>query len=107
MPGRVQHHPYVVLRLELREPGAQGDGVLDRLRHRRHTDVEVGLHLLLALTGGGPGYATETLSTVLYEQAFIVGAYGYGTAIALVLTLIVACIAMIQLKVLRSQEVEA
>jgi raffinose/stachyose/melibiose transport system permease protein len=62
---------------------------------------------VFALTGGGPGYATETLSTVLYEQAFIVGAYGYGTAIALVLTLIVACIAMIQLKVLRSQEVEA
>jgi raffinose/stachyose/melibiose transport system permease protein len=62
---------------------------------------------VFALTGGGPGYATETLSTVLYEQAFIVGAYGYGTAIALVLALIVACISMIQLKVLRSQEVEA
>jgi len=62
---------------------------------------------VFALTGGGPGYATETLSTVLYKQAFIVGAYGYGTAIALVLALIVACIAMIQLKVLRSQEVEA
>ena len=63
---------------------------------------------VFALTGGGPGYATETLSTVLYEQAFIVvGAYGYGTAIALVLTLIVACIAMIQLQVLRSQELEA
>ena len=60
---------------------------------------------VFALTGGGPGYATETLSTDLYKQAFIVGAY--GTAIALVLTLIVACIAMIQLKALRSQEVEA
>jgi raffinose/stachyose/melibiose transport system permease protein len=61
---------------------------------------------VFALTGGGPGYATETLSTVLYKQAFVVGALGYGTAIALVLTVIVAFISLIQLKVLRSQEVE-
>jgi raffinose/stachyose/melibiose transport system permease protein len=61
---------------------------------------------VLAMTGGGPGYATETLSTVLYEQAFVQGNYGYGTAIALVLTMLVAAIAFVQLKVLRSQEVE-
>jgi len=62
---------------------------------------------VLAMTDGGPGYATETLSTVLYQEAFVLGNYGYGTAIALVLTILVAAIALLQLKILRSQEVEA
>lgn len=61
---------------------------------------------VFAMTGGGPGYATETLSTVIYKTAFVSGDYGYSTAIALVLTVIVAAISLVQLKILRSQEVE-
>ncbi|MGP4111958.1 carbohydrate ABC transporter permease [Streptomyces sp. 4N509B] len=60
-----------------------------------------------AATGGGPGYSTETLSTVLYKQAFVYGSYGYSTAIALVLALFVAAVSLVQLHYLRRREVTA
>ena len=60
---------------------------------------------VFAMTNGGPGYATETLSTVLFKQTFLFGRFGYGAMIALVLTAIVALFAFIQLRVLRSREV--
>jgi raffinose/stachyose/melibiose transport system permease protein len=58
-----------------------------------------------AATGGGPGYASETLSTVLYKQAFVFGNYGYSTAIALVLALFVAAVSLVQVHFLRGREV--
>jgi raffinose/stachyose/melibiose transport system permease protein len=58
-----------------------------------------------AATNGGPGYSSETLSTVLYKQAFVYGRYGYSTAIALVLALFVAAVSLIQLYYLRRREV--
>lgn len=58
-----------------------------------------------AATNGGPGYASETLSTVLYKQAFVYGNYGYSTAIALVLALFVAAISLVQVQMLRGREV--
>ena len=58
-----------------------------------------------AATNGGPGYASETLSTVLYKQAFVFGNYGYSTAIALVLALFVAAISLVQVNILRGREV--
>jgi raffinose/stachyose/melibiose transport system permease protein len=62
---------------------------------------------IFATTNGGPGYATETLSTVLYKQAFVFGKFGYSTAIALVLALFVAAVSLIQVYYLRSREVTA
>ena len=38
---------------------------------------------VFAMTQGGPGYATETVTTDLYKQAFVYGDYAYGTALAL------------------------
>lgn len=61
---------------------------------------------VFVMTGGGPGYATETLSVIMYKEAFVSGRYGYSTAIALVLTMIVFAFAMLQLKGLRRFEVE-
>lgn len=58
-----------------------------------------------AATNGGPGYASETLSTVLYKQAFVFGNYGYSTAIALVLALFVAAVSLVQVHLLRGREV--
>lgn len=58
------------------------------------------------MTGGGPGYATETLSVVMYKEAFVSGRYGYSTAIALVLTMIVFAFALLQLRALRRFEVQ-
>ncbi|MCO6003829.1 sugar ABC transporter permease [Actinoallomurus purpureus] len=60
-----------------------------------------------AATGGGPGYASETLSTVLYKQAFVYGKFGYSTAIALVLALFVAAVSLLQIAYLRGREVQA
>lgn len=58
------------------------------------------------MTNGGPGYATETLSVVMYKEAFVSGRYGYSTAIALVLTMIVFAFALLQLRGLRRYEVQ-
>jgi raffinose/stachyose/melibiose transport system permease protein len=60
---------------------------------------------VFAITNGGPGYATETLSTMIYKQAFVFGRYGYSTALALVLAIIVAAISLVQLHYLRGREV--
>lgn len=62
---------------------------------------------IFAATNGGPGYATETLSTVLYKQAFVFGKYGYSTAIALVLALFVAAVSLVQIYYTRRREVTA
>jgi raffinose/stachyose/melibiose transport system permease protein len=62
---------------------------------------------VFALTEGGPGHATETLSTMIYDQAFVFGYFGYSTAVALVLTLIVSALALVQLSFWRSREVVA
>ncbi|SMD22367.1 carbohydrate ABC transporter permease [Kibdelosporangium aridum] len=43
-----------------------------------------------ALTGGGPGHATDTLSTLIYKDAFTLGEFGYSIALAVILTIIVA-----------------
>ncbi|ADB35646.1 binding-protein-dependent transport systems inner membrane component [Kribbella flavida DSM 17836] len=62
---------------------------------------------IIAMTNGGPGYATDTLSTVLYKQAFVFGKFGYSTAVALVLALFVAAVSFVQIAYLRSRETTA
>lgn len=47
-------------------------------------------------TGGGPGHATETLSTVIYKNVFQFGQFGYGIALAVILTICVAIISVFQ-----------
>ena len=37
---------------------------------------------VLAVTGGGPVDASETLATQIYKQTFAFGRFGYGTAVA-------------------------
>ncbi len=44
---------------------------------------------VLALTDGGPGGATETLATEVYKTTFVYNQFGFGAAMALVLTLII------------------
>jgi raffinose/stachyose/melibiose transport system permease protein len=62
---------------------------------------------IISMTNGGPGYATDTLSTVLYKQAFVYGKFGYSTAVALVLAIFVAAVSFIQIGYLRSRETAA
>ncbi|WP_105974275.1 carbohydrate ABC transporter permease [Streptomyces geranii] len=47
---------------------------------------------VFALTGGGPGHATDTISTLIYKDAFTLGEFGYSIALAVVLTIIVAVV---------------
>jgi raffinose/stachyose/melibiose transport system permease protein len=57
-----------------------------------------------ALTGGGPGHATDTISTLIYKDAFTLGEFGYSIALAVVLTIIVAVVSAGQYVVLSRNE---
>lgn len=57
-----------------------------------------------ALTGGGPGHATDTISTLIYKNAFTLGEFGYSIALAVVLTVIVAVASTGQYVVLSRNE---
>jgi raffinose/stachyose/melibiose transport system permease protein len=57
-----------------------------------------------ALTGGGPGHATDTISTLIYKDAFTLGEFGYSIALAVVLTVIVAIVSAGQFAVLSRNE---
>lgn len=59
---------------------------------------------VLALTGGGPVGASETLSTMMWKQTWVNGRFGYGAAVALVLTLLVGVLAITQTVLLRRRE---
>jgi raffinose/stachyose/melibiose transport system permease protein len=62
---------------------------------------------IVAMTSGGPGFATETLTYQIYTVAFSEGKQGYGTAVAMVLFLLTMTFSVIQTKVTRHFEVEA
>jgi raffinose/stachyose/melibiose transport system permease protein len=59
---------------------------------------------IFALTGGGPAGATETMATQVYKQAFTLGNFGFGAAMALVLTLVILAFTIIQQSALRRSE---
>ena len=61
----------------------------------------------LSLTGGGPGRETMGLALDIYTEGFRNNRMGYGAAKAVILFFIVIVIAVIQLKVTKSREVEA
>lgn len=60
---------------------------------------------VVALTEGGPGYATETLSIFIYRQSFGANT-GYATAVALILFAITAIPTLILYRLLHSRNVE-
>jgi ABC-type sugar transport system permease subunit len=54
--------------------------------------------LILVMTGGGPGRATNVLVYQIYNEAFINFKFGYSSAIAMVLFGLVIGITLIQFK---------
>jgi len=60
---------------------------------------------VFVLTGGGPGYATETLSTIIYKTSFIYAEFGYGSAISLLFSVIVGAIVFTATALLRRREI--
>lgn len=61
---------------------------------------------IAVMTNGGPGFATETLTYIIYKVAFGEGRQGFGTALAIVLFVLIMMISLIQIRLLRKREVQ-
>ncbi|MFF5213372.1 carbohydrate ABC transporter permease [Streptosporangium sp. NPDC000396] len=57
--------------------------------------------LIYALTGGGPGTASQTTPLYMYEQAFRYFEIGYGSAMALVMLVIGAAFSLVYLRLIK------
>ena len=54
--------------------------------------------LLMSLTNGGPGHASENISLYIYNEAFKSHRMGYASALAVVLTIAVSIVAALQMR---------
>jgi raffinose/stachyose/melibiose transport system permease protein len=61
---------------------------------------------IAVMTDGGPGFETETLTYIIYKVGIGELRQGFGTAMALVLFLIIMIITVIQVKLLQKREVQ-
>lgn len=61
--------------------------------------------IIVALTNGGPGYSTESLSMFIYRNTYG-GATGYATAVAIIMFFIVLIPVALSLAVIRHRQVE-
>lgn len=59
---------------------------------------------IYSLTGGGPGKASEVAMLNIYREAFVYGRLGYGNAKAVVLTIIIIAITVVQMKLTSGKE---
>ena len=57
--------------------------------------------LIMSLTNGGPGHASENISVYIYNEAFKSHRMGYASALAVILTIIMTIIAGLQMKLTR------
>jgi multiple sugar transport system permease protein len=57
--------------------------------------------LIYALTGGGPGTASQTTPLYMYEQAFRYFEIGYGSAMALVMLVVGALFSLLYLRLIK------
>lgn len=55
-----------------------------------------------ALTGGGPYGASETLAVTIYKETFVMGRFGFGAALALVMSVIIIILTVAQRLLLRT-----
>ena len=64
--------------------------------------------VVYALTGGGPGRQTQVIALNIFEEAFkLNNRYGYASAKAIILFLIIFLITLVQLRIMKRKEVEA
>ncbi|MBU9728626.1 carbohydrate ABC transporter permease [Diplocloster modestus] len=62
--------------------------------------------IVFTMTQGGPGYATEVITTKIYREAFSNMDMGYGTAIGVVLFAFILVVTILQNRFFNSREVE-
>jgi raffinose/stachyose/melibiose transport system permease protein len=98
--------------VELEEAAAlDGAGRWNRLRHIILPSIKPSLAIattlmliqglrvfdqIMALTGGGPAGATQTLATEIYQQTIVFGKYGFGAALALLLSVMILVLTSLQ-----------
>ena len=64
--------------------------------------------VVYALTGGGPGRATQVIALNIFEEAFnMSNRFGYASAKATLLFLVVFTITLVQLRIMKRREVQA
>lgn len=61
--------------------------------------------LIWSMTGGGPGYATEVMASMVYKQ-YAAGYYGLSTAGNVIMFILIAILAFPLQKFLLSKEVD-
>ncbi|RKP51543.1 sugar ABC transporter permease [Cohnella endophytica] len=62
---------------------------------------------IFALTGGGPGYSTESVATMIYQLGFGSGIrWGYGSALSVTLFACILLLTTVMVTFLRKREVE-
>ena len=59
--------------------------------------------LIWVTTQGGPGYATEVLTTHVYKTFFLLGDFGYAAVLSVVLLVIVLTLSAISFRLLRTR----
>jgi ABC-type sugar transport system permease subunit len=59
--------------------------------------------LIWVTTQGGPGYATEVLTTHIYKTFFLVGDFGYAAVLSVVLLVIVLSLSAVAFRLLRAK----
>lgn len=59
---------------------------------------------VVAMTGGGPGTATQSISYVIYKGGFSQGNFAYQSANAVIYFIIIVAISLFQLRVLEKRE---
>lgn len=78
------------IRLPLLKPALLINFLLTLIAGLKQFDV------VWVLTQGGPGVSTQTLSTLIFQNAFLFGKFGYGVALAVLLAIIAIPISVIQ-----------
>ncbi|MDU0201983.1 carbohydrate ABC transporter permease [Paenibacillus sp. MAH-36] len=62
---------------------------------------------IVALTGGGPGRATQSIAFLIYQGGFQGGEFAYQSANAVIYFIVIVVISVLQLKFLQKREMEA
>jgi len=61
---------------------------------------------IVALTGGGPGTSTESISLLIYRDGFDGGQFAYQSANAIIYFIVIVIISVLQMRVLEKRGVE-
>lgn len=61
---------------------------------------------IAVMTDGGPGFATESLTYIIYKVAFAELKQGYGTALSLFFFIVILFFSLIQVIILKKREVQ-